>query len=385
MVRTRRVLSLMMSVAVSVSVCGVVHGQSNDQNAPGAPAPAPAKRGPGSKLPSQPVNPGRVSGNSLLTRTRPPMGLGGVRSKQPRGIGKINGTLLPKDPKPAIITEDGRRGGEDGRGRGGVVIGDRSRPIVRGGDRHDRDWHDRNWDDRNWDDRHGDGVMIDGRYTDDNFRLGFHLGAQSNPLVYPRHRLGYRRGNGYYSYNDYLSPYQYAYGVPQYVDASLMAPSTIPAQPPVYLPPEPETAIERGTLALSGGDGEQAVKELRRHLKDDPTDGPAMRLLALALLETGNVEESVAVMVMAYETEPSLAWEAIDGANAGWSNSDVRDRVESAVAYAHRTKTGSAWLSVALLMQAEGRDGLALKMLERASELGLSVRIAGELEKSLRP
>ena len=88
------------------------------------------------------------------------------------------------------------------------------------------------------------------------------------------------------------------------------------------------------------------------------------------------------MMAMAYRTDPPLADEAID-AQLFESEKDLRGQVRRCVIHANRTGLASAWLTVAVLMQAEDRDERALKMLQRARDAGLDTVIADNLVRAL--
>ncbi|HYE03008.1 MAG TPA: hypothetical protein VD963_07210, partial [Phycisphaerales bacterium] len=83
--------------------------------------------------------------------------------------------------------------------------------------------------------------------------------------------------------------------------------------------------------------------------------------------------------------QPSLAWTPVDPLALPGGAAGMRRRVESAVGHANRVKSASAWLTVATLMQSEGRDALAAKMLDRARAAGLSVPVYREMSQALRP
>ena len=182
---------------------------------------------------------------------------------------------------------------------------------------------------------------------------------------------GYGLYNSYYgaidgSYYQTL-PSTYAYPAPQ-------------AQSPQ--PTVPLTDDEQAAQELGAGDASDAIDLYRSFLRDNPDDAPAMRGLALALLADSRFKEGVAMMAMAYRTDPPLADEAID-AKLFESEKDLRGQVRRCVIHANRTGLASAWLTVAVLMQAEDRDERALKMLQRARDAGLDTVVADNLVRAL--
>lgn len=245
----------------------------------------------------------------------------------------------------------------------------------------------------------GSSLTVNGRYSSDNFRLAFHLGGVSY-LTDPHHNYTYLRhrypGYCFQSYpitSYYNSPFLYAYDNgyrydPAYYPSVVYGPAYTPAAPAPQPQPAPQTpaveptTLERAEAALAFGYPKEAVLALREHLRDHPTDSRATRLLAMALFEDRRVEEAVAVNAMAYENDPTLAWQRIHP-DTFTTDRSLRARVESAVVYANRVKTASAWLFVVTLMQAEGRDAVAAKMLDRAKQLGLKPAVADELALSL--
>lgn len=144
------------------------------------------------------------------------------------------------------------------------------------------------------------------------------------------------------------------------------------------------TSLEKGRLALRENEPERAVKELRAHLRKNANDAPAMRLLAIALFQSGDLDDGAAVLRQAYRMSPDLADEAWSPTESGVSNQRVREMLSEVVQYAHKVNTASAWLSVASIMQAEERTGLAKQMLERAVHAGLDRETHLAFERVLR-
>lgn len=151
--------------------------------------------------------------------------------------------------------------------------------------------------------------------------------------------------------------------------------------PPV--PEEPPTPIEAARAWMSAGDAEEAVSWYTIHLQEEPLDLRSAREYAAALMEADRPLDAVAVLGYAYDTMPGLASEAMDTGLWGDSPLRLRRSVTDAVRYAHETQSGNAWLMVAVLMQAEGRDQVALKMLERAEAAGLSKAVGDRLRTRL--
>ncbi len=158
---------------------------------------------------------------------------------------------------------------------------------------------------------------------------------------------------------------------------------------PGYAPPIPEpepvvlTLEERAGLELGYGDAERAIALYREHLEADPEDMGAVRGLGVALLAADRPEDAIATIRYAYVTDPSLANDPMGTWIGGDDVREVRALVNRAVRHANRVESASAWLTVAVLMQAEGRVGPGEKMLERAAELGLDLEVARAMRGAL--
>jgi hypothetical protein len=147
--------------------------------------------------------------------------------------------------------------------------------------------------------------------------------------------------------------------------------------------PEPLTPIESARAWMYEGNAEEAAGWYRTYLEENPDDARVMREYAAALLESGRTLDAVAMMGYAYGQDPGLANEAMP--TSIWRDSAfrLRDAVTDSVKYGHRTSSGNVWLLVAVLMQAEGRDMVALKMIDRAVEEGLDPTIGDRMRLRL--
>jgi len=111
----------------------------------------------------------------------------------------------------------------------------------------------------------------------------------------------------------------------------------------------------------------------------------AIRMLGLAMIADGQVDEGAAKITEAYRLDPSLATTPIDerlfptGARF-----DVRDLVRKVSIRANRTNAPEAWFALGVLMQAEDRDSVALDMVLKASSAGLNQSIISPMADSLR-
>ena len=333
----------------------------------------------------------------------PRMSLGGVRAQVPSPIGisrkgtllNRNGSLLP--PAPRVD-------------RGGYGYGPRPRPHTIPTGRPDIDGrpihvgpgyvgnpgHINN----------DTGVVIDGKAHGDHWNLKFHLGSGYTyspwyrPWQYPNYGWDdcyYRPNYSYwnypwlnwgYGYNSYYSTPIVTGPVDPYVmtgvNPAAVYAAAYNAQAAQQAQPQREpTPLEKADAMLMYGETKAASEAYRKYLEDAPDDAAAMRSLAIALLDLRRFDEAVAVMAMAYEKQPRLARTPIDPALFG-GPSGLRSRVNAAVTYANRVNSGSAWLMVAALMQSEGRDEVAVRMIERAKLAGLSDLIASQMADVLK-
>ncbi|MBK9189895.1 MAG: hypothetical protein IPM33_13195 [Phycisphaerales bacterium] len=245
----------------------------------------------------------------------------------------------------------------------------------------------------------GSGLSVGGTYSSGNWRVGFQLGQPiqavtpvvcaptptcSDALYGWRH---YGWGGPYVWTTRYsgvnvgTSPFVGSTGT--YIDPSLQ---TMPVSAPAAEPSMARelTLTERAAYATYEGKALDAVRLLREHLRDEPSDTRALRLLSLALLDARDYEDAAAVMGLAYRTDPGLANEAIAFGSAGLSEGRMRELLTRAVGFAHKVNSASAWLMVGAIMQAEGRENLARTMIERARKAGLEPAVYDALVAELR-
>jgi len=159
--------------------------------------------------------------------------------------------------------------------------------------------------------------------------------------------------------------------------------STTPADTQAMPEAMPLSALEVARLEMSIGETDGAIEAYRSHLSEYPSDWLAIRELGLAMIRVGNRGDGIAMIGYAYSMDPTLAYDAVPVSLFEESDKLLRDAVIGSVGWGHRNPSASGWLSVAVLMQAEGRDGPALRMIERAVEYGLDSAVAEEMTKAL--
>lgn len=246
----------------------------------------------------------------------------------------------------------------------------------------------------------GSGLTVNGRYTDDNWNIGLHLG--SGYTGYPGDDCGDWRGPVCVppylpiyctpGYSIFPGGYVYEwdrrdYGQIEY--AGTVYDPRLGGGRPVYTAPQPApppaTALERARLALSEGDAATAVKEYKAHLGEFTTDTLGLRELGLALVSDGRLSEGVAVIREAYAQRPALADEPVDLDAFGDAGPRLGTRLARRVStYANRGEGSSDWLALSVILQAQGRDRMALHNLLKAVENGLESEIAVPLGDALR-
>ena len=237
-------------------------------------------------------------------------------------------------------------------------------------------------------DRDGDGRIDDDerrRRRDRNHRYhrGYRVVGSGYTTVF------YNRNPFYRGYDNYWwDPYPYGIdgrlvnGVQPGSQLAMPAPSTAPGQV-VQTPPEPETDLEAGRRLMAGSEFEPAVDRLRAHLAEEPDDFAAMGDLVIALAGDGRLDDAAALARLAYDRDPTLATKS-SRTRIALDSRELRKTVVRAVRFAHDRESASSWLLVTLLMQAEGRDSVALSMLERAIDRGLPASISDPLSAALR-
>lgn len=173
----------------------------------------------------------------------------------------------------------------------------------------------------------------------------------------------------------------------QYVGSDGRTYISVPTTPAAPTP----TTYDHALDAVSARRTAQAITELKKHLKEVAADSAASpdlraeRLLAVMYLENSEFSEALSRLALAYRRLPALAGEPLDAADLGIDSARLRELVVKSVRYANRLNTGSSWLMVTILMQAEGRSELALANLAKAEAVGLDKQLAAELRAALAP
>lgn len=164
-------------------------------------------------------------------------------------------------------------------------------------------------------------------------------------------------------------------GPPVFVQAA-PAPAAEPAEP------EPMTNLQLADALLHWDEPERAIGYYQAHLAENPTDAGALRSMGMALIDAGRIPEGVATVMLAHERNPLLARTPVLQDIFG-RGEDMRRNLNRVSVHANRVNSASAWLTLAVMMQAEGRTRPAINMVDRAEQVGLGSEIAGALRSAL--
>ncbi len=228
------------------------------------------------------------------------------------------------------------------------------------------------------------GLTIDGKYSDDHWKLRFHLGSPTidrcDPPYYHRYWPYYP---WYYSYGSYLNTYPIDGYYTQTADYSLLYPQLTQPQPQPQEPAPELTSLQRAQLFMQADALDAAIEAYRDHLENDPEDVESMRALGLAMLEDNRFEDGVAMIALAYRTDPLLARVPLNLASLGIDGRRYDNLHSRVLNFAARTDSASAHLARSVLLQAEGEVRGAIRVLQRAEKAGLAAEILDALRREL--
>jgi hypothetical protein len=146
------------------------------------------------------------------------------------------------------------------------------------------------------------------------------------------------------------------------------------------------TERELADTYMKLGDTDSAIRVYSAHVNRHPGDVVAVRALGIALIDRGETERGVEHVLRAYRIDPTLARNAFD-------RELLRDP-DNLVAVLDRATTlantldgksgaAAAWLTVAVLMQADARLEPSREALEKAKAAGLSLRVVDEMQAAV--
>jgi hypothetical protein len=168
-------------------------------------------------------------------------------------------------------------------------------------------------------------------------------------------------------------------------DASQKPDRFLKFQPEVadYANPDSELPeIERAERAMRAGDWKAAITLYRDHIALAPSDAGSLRLIGIALVLEGKVNEGVLSIVLAHQREPELGRKAMD-LDVVRNESDVARATSAIMNHAMRVKTAEAMLAAAVVKHATDAKSVAVRMLDRAKAAGLSATVESEVRAGL--
>ncbi|XHC26073.1 tetratricopeptide repeat protein [Phycisphaerales bacterium ac7] len=187
--------------------------------------------------------------------------------------------------------------------------------------------------------------------------------------------ITYGRG-GYYGRYYYPRSYRYyrTYDTPDTSTLIELARRYDPALIGADANAEPPTDRELGERAMRRGDYEQAIvlfasaadEQRRSETGAAQPNRQAQRLLGIAYAADGQYDTAGGQLAEAFEADPSLRTIPIRGDELFGPGLELNSIVSRAVGHAHRKPSYEAWFTVAVLMQAQGKNELANEMIQRA-------------------
>lgn len=251
-------------------------------------------------------------------------------------------------------------GDRDGRARV-IVDRDGRRRVVRRAEERER------------------GVSISGSRVGEDGSIPFHIGT-GRGIGHRRHVVFPSLAHAWYPYWGYSS-YDTGRGYETPTVIIIENPPgagvrTNELEGPGYAEPvAPPTVTDVALAAMARGDWDDAIARWRERLAEAPDDASAVRALGLSMALKGDMQTGTAMVAHAYQMSPQLVHERLDVWALG-GESEMRRSLRRFVIYANSKRTESAWLTVAALMQAEGRDDHAARMVHKAREAGLDEELA---------
>lgn len=168
----------------------------------------------------------------------------------------------------------------------------------------------------------------------------------------------------------------------QHVQPQVQVQPLVPSAEVPQVEAEPLTGIDLAEAFLHWDEPERAITLYQEYLAENPENASVIRMLGLALIDAGRLQEGVASLSMAYDLDPNLARDPVLQDVFG-PTEDLRRNLTRVSVYANRVNSASAWLTLAVLMQAEGRTRPASNMVERAERVELGEEIVTAMYAAL--
>lgn len=140
---------------------------------------------------------------------------------------------------------------------------------------------------------------------------------------------------------------------------------------------------DEALLAMTESRYEDARKVLAALSRLYPTDATLLRRLAIAQAACGDISQAANTMVRSYAMNITLCDDAMKATEHGLTATRWRSLVQASVREGHSGGSAECWFLAATLMQAEGRDEPARKMINRAESAGLDGVLCGRMRAAL--
>ncbi len=181
----------------------------------------------------------------------------------------------------------------------------------------------------------------------------------------------------WYDRNAYYGPV-YGSGWYQYDPTVFYPPSVTEPVPDASAAAAPDAddnpndaLVTAATTLMIDGRFSDASKVLREYTRREPKDAGAWRWLAVSLLAERQSKEAVYAFLRAYEINESLSDLPLEYEAMGLEKSDLGRMIVPLLTYAKVTKSASAYLMAAVIMDARGLDDQATRLLNEAKAAGL--------------
>lgn len=128
--------------------------------------------------------------------------------------------------------------------------------------------------------------------------------------------------------------------------------------------------------------------EVLEQIEEDPLrqlTSREQRFLGLIYLVLDDIEEGVAHMAEAYRRDSELIVNELDAMMLPGTDQALRQLVRRAVNHANESPSAESWFVVAVLAQAQDRNHVARRMLQRVEQLGPDGLPADLMQAELSP
>lgn len=138
--------------------------------------------------------------------------------------------------------------------------------------------------------------------------------------------------------------------------------------------------VELAAARMHNGNYDSAAKVLREYTRSNPDDAGAWRWLAMALAADRQTKEATYTFLRAYELNDSMAELPLEYEAMGFTEGDLREMTGRVLTFARNTKSASAYLMAAVLMDTRGLDAQSKKLIAEARASGLDATLADRVQ-----